>query len=371
MFENLVPIILNNYTLSHSVKLINQTLNQKMLSNFIKHSVITKGHNYTKSQDFKEHRTMITYILQLADGKIATGSTDGFINIWEATKTKLFKVIFSLKEHDGAINLLFQLKDGKLISRCAFGKFNFWNIRRDYMLIQSMYTVNCYSIKELEGGVLAIQNGNSVIKLFKNVRFHKPMIIAKTIKRSGGFSVFIQIKDKRIVTASGDGVIRMFDPVEYKCIKVMKGHVNKVTCLLELKDGNLLSAGHSDIRLWNSKDKFQFIMSVKSATEVYKAFEIKYNKIMVVGNRVIEMFEYSNNSLTNVLTIHTELIGLNIHMLPDERIVALTSNRVLCVFDPRKNYAITFKRDNSYLLTLMKYNIIATCDNVGNLFIIS
>jgi WD40 repeat protein len=59
----------------------------------------------------------------------------------------------------------------------------------------------------------------------------------------------------RLVSASLDNTIRVWDPKDMSCINIMENNEkNEMSCLYYLKNANLIVTGHEngDVKLWNA-----------------------------------------------------------------------------------------------------------------------
>jgi WD40 repeat protein len=119
-----------------------------------KYKLTNHGNNY------------IFTIIQLQDGRLASGGCDGSIIIYNQ---KTFEPEMTIKEHSKNIYDIIQLKNGNLVS-CSYGdkKMNVYKINENnnYKLISQVDAGkdNCpYQIQELENGEIGLVAYNSII----------------------------------------------------------------------------------------------------------------------------------------------------------------------------------------------------------------
>jgi WD40 repeat protein len=354
-------IVIDNFTLNHSVGIWKQTLNKNALQYMADKILMTRGKNYqlrTTLTDLK-----LCYITVLHDGTLATGSSDGIVRIY-STKRSL-QLIHSFKADDAPIVFILLLKDKRLLTRNNVFTMRLWN---EYKLVQTIAAPFLGPIKELNG-ILIVKYTNTRLNVYKVGRLYKELALLKSIKRSGVFCDAIQIKDRRLVTASENGEIKIFDPIQFKCVKVMKGHRSRITSMLELSDGNLLTASN-ELRLWDHKDKYQCIKVIKYSNEISKVTQVG-DKIIVYGNQFVEVYNYKYGFELVKTCLTAELMALNRHMLYDERIIGIDNLQDLIIKDPRKNGEVTHRFTKIYEYVILKDNRIIARDGSGNLVIFS
>ncbi len=91
------------------------------------------------------HFGAILTIIQLADGKLVSGSADHNIRIWDLTT---YNAIISMNEHTSDVTSVIQLNDGLLASASADKTIKFFNV----------------TSRKLEGSI-AGDNNSSIVSL--------------------------------------------------------------------------------------------------------------------------------------------------------------------------------------------------------------
>lgn len=253
--------------------------------------IITAEEKYKKYHccfSSNQHKSSVDVIIQLEDGRLASGSEDSTINFWDV---KEYKCIKTIKAHKEGVYCLHQLKSGYLISGSADTSIKVWNVIT-YQCISVLegHTDCIWVFMELDNGTLISVSEDQLIKFWNtstwvcdtliNEKFGKLLssqilfdgrfaagsldTVVKiwdlsTYKcvgvlegHKGGVNYIFQLVDGRLATASGDGNVKIWDVFTLKCLETLKGHTMNVESLMQAKDGRLVSSSWDDtIRFWD------------------------------------------------------------------------------------------------------------------------
>jgi formylglycine-generating enzyme required for sulfatase activity len=166
----------------------------------------------------------VTALIGLPDGRLAAGSADGSIRVWDPASSSVNAV---LQGHRGAVCALALLPEGSLASGSGDGTIRLWDLA--------------------SGSCLAAFEGHQ-----------------------GWVKALAVLPDGRLASGSDDSTIRLWDQASGSCLAVFEGHQGSVFALAVLPDGRLAS-GSDDrtIRIWNlaSGDCQQILESTSGSVQ--------------------------------------------------------------------------------------------------------
>ena len=64
---------------------------------------------------------------------------------------------------------------------------------------------------------------------------------------SSAISAIVELSDRRIVSASNDHTLRVWDPIRGVCVGEIRGHTKDVHALILLDDGRLASGDNDNL----------------------------------------------------------------------------------------------------------------------------
>jgi len=198
----------------------------------------------------------------LQDGRIASGSCDNVIRIWDAGERAL---TLELNGHKGWINALATREDGSLVSGSSDNTVRIWDTENGCELTRFECSGNgVASLAVLRDGRIAVGSWDPIIRLWD------PDTGAEAIELEGHrFSVYTLavLPDGRLISGSSDETIRLWDPRTGVEATRPERHLGVVNALAVLPNGQLVS-GSDDrtIRLWDALVPEKAVLPIRNAT---------------------------------------------------------------------------------------------------------
>ena len=195
-----------------------------------------------------EGNNIISSIIQLSSGLIATGSYDSKILIWNIEEAVFLKCI----QENGYVLSLLEFKQNFLLSGTSSNTISLWD--------------------------LSSKNNDCIFKF-----------------EGHGFWVNCLVKCNENFFASGsnDKTIRIWNYNERKEIRTINAHSNIVDCLILLKNGNLCSGGDDNlIKIWNWKNG-ELIYEIKGHQNDIKCLHEFNEEFLISGSddKTIKIWE--------------------------------------------------------------------------------
>ena len=247
------------------------------------------------------HTGEVRAIVALPDGRLASGSADNTIRLWDvATGEETAR----LAGHTGEIRAMVVMPDGRLASGSADTTIRLWDAATDSETAQ--------------------------------FAGHGGPVIALTV-----------LIDGRLASGSDDRTIRLWDVATGAETDCLLGHGDSVNALAALADGRLAS-GSSDrtIRLWNVKAGVETARLERGAGEVMElalggvpisgilALAIRADCRLISGwDYLIRQWDVERGTETASPLTHQDVVR-TLAVLPDGRLASGSEDRTIRIWDP-------------------------------------
>jgi WD40 repeat protein len=193
----------------------------------------------------------VTALVTLPDGRLAYGSDDNTIRLWDPASGACERVFDG---HHRSVRALAVLGDGRLASGSSDHTIRLWEpttgaCERVFEGHQSWVI----ALAELGDGRLASGSSDHTIRLWDPATGACERVFAGHQDSVRALAV---LGDGRLASGSDDNTIRLWDPASGACERVFEGHHDPVRALAVLGDGRLASGyggigGDKTIRLWD------------------------------------------------------------------------------------------------------------------------
>jgi WD40 repeat protein len=210
-------------------------------------SYLMAGAEVTPPEVLQGHTRLVLSVIQLADGRLASGSWDNTIRIWSTSTEQCEKV---LEGHTSQVWSVIQLADGRLASGSVDKTIRIWSTSTGQCeKVLRGHTRCVMSVIQLADGRLASGSEDKTIRIWSTSTGQCEMVLRG---HTSSVLSIIQLADGRLASGSGDNTIRIWSTLTGQCKKVLEGHTSDVVSVIQLADGRLASGSDDDtIRIWS------------------------------------------------------------------------------------------------------------------------
>ena len=242
-----------------------------------------------------KYYTVYNCLTALPNEKLATGSVDGKVQIWNAINATL---IYDLTGHTEKVNILCLLKDNiTLLSYSSDKTIRLWNIN----------------------------SGKS----------------EKIIKESP-IKALVVLPNQDLGSATAENKIRIWEKNSGQLIKILHGHNKTINCLVALN--NRLFSGSDDmtIKIWNTRTGS--LESTLKCTSEIKSLAFLTNNQLASGlsDGTIQIWNITNSELVKILKQNSNSSIDSLVELPDKSLVAARyrSDRTIFIWNVKNEIII-------------------------------
>ena len=279
---------------------------------------------------FVGHSEKIVSLIELSSGKIASGSYDNTIRIWNVNTLKTEKIINEL----GRVFSLLEFEKGKLLAGTSNNLINLWDLDLDASSDKSIFSfkghelwINC--LVKIDDNYFASASNDSKIKIWD---YYKRSFVANLNGHTDCILSLILLKNNYLCSGSADLTIKIWDWKNERCEETLTGHEKWVKSVFELDNGIILSGSDDKtIKIWQN---YELILTLDAHQHAVRTFCQINKKYFASGSfdYTIKIWEINTWKCVQTLTSH--------------------NSNIICI--------ITLKNQND---SNFKYNSIASCSN--------
>jgi WD40 repeat protein len=230
---------------------------------------------------------------------VASGSTDGNVKLWDV-ETK--KVVARWTGHAKTLRSLCWSVDGeRLVSGSTDGTIRVWDVESGDTVLGPIKTGHQWVFVVIYSpDTTKIATGGHNENALKIWDAKTGNLLSKIKHNQTIWSLAWTSDQKKLITGSERGSIRIFDTATWQPIAILEGHRSDVNVLSLFKNDRLLASGSDDqtARLWNLDTNLQVGPPLQHERIVYSAAISADGKQLVTGCR---------NENAYVWDIHTTL----------------------------------------------------------------
>jgi len=265
--NNAYPVCRLTIPLSMEVGSLAKFDNNKLILGAKEELQLFEGDNKSITTISKEHTGRINCLIQLSNGKIASGSQDNTIKIWDIEKKE---AIYTLKGHTSIIWDIRELEGNKLISASDDNTSKVWQFNEKTKSYDSFDL--CNSHRHISS--IAVLKNNKVILATGKILY---LYDLKTKKQEsfldipkGGVWAIRELSNGDVAVGLGNGLLYILKITDELIVKTkfVQGHKKTINCIIELENHKLVtSSDENDLILWDPNDPESMFL-LKGHTDV-------------------------------------------------------------------------------------------------------
>lgn len=230
-----------------------------------------------------------------------TGSDDGDVTTTsstDATSASTYEAR-TLRGHSDTIWSVTELQDGRVASGSLDNTIRIWDLDTE-RTVQTLtgHRANVRSVVQLRNGHLASGSDDDDVRIWD-------LSTGETVQTLTGHTegvwMVLELEDGRLASAGRDRAIRIWDLDSGTTDQILDGHLDEVSAIAELADGRLAAASGRDVHIWDL-DTNTIVRTLSAPLEVRALLELADGRLAAAPrNSTILIFDLASDVASQLL----------------------------------------------------------------------
>lgn len=193
--------------------------------------------------------------------------------------------------------------------------------------------------------VTYLGKGERKLPLFQNHVFLKGTSVDRFVFEGeghyGNVNALAVLKDGRVISASDDNTLRVWDAATGQCLQILKGHTDSVTCVAALPDGHVVSGSRDKtLRVWDST-KGRCLQSMIGHGSTVSCVAVFPDGRVVSGSwdKDLRIWDPNTGQCLQTISVHKDWVCC-VKVLPNGRIISGSRGKNILIWDVAKGECV-------------------------------
>ncbi len=299
-------------------------------------------------QILEGHTDGVLSVAVLDSGRVVSASEDGTLRIWDIASGETQQ---TLEGHPVAV-ISVALLDSDHVVSASHGILRVWDVTSGELLQALGANRMVNSVAALDSGRVVCASSDNTLwvwdmaldktQLFEEMQMQmllEPYILKdhtyQQLEGQGADVLSVAVLDSgRVVSASQDGTLRVWDVASSETLQTLKDHTARVNSVAVLDSGRVVSASlDGTVRVWDVESGEPLQILEGHTAEVLSVAVLDSGRVVSASlDRTIRVWDVAASESPQTLEGHTD--GVNsVAVLDSGRVVSASKDRIVRVWD--------------------------------------